>query len=125
MGLFRSKNETPEPKIAADIERGLVARYLARVLERGDLPLRGVFGVLSWMNERRETMGFPVAEEISNLLRNFYSGSYSYADFDRLYRRDREAIIVSLRQAAEAPARASRHQYRAPEPKSSAFRTRR
>jgi hypothetical protein len=105
MGLFRSKNETPEPKIAADIERGLVARYLARILERGDLPLRGVFGVLSWMNERRETMGFPVAEEISNLLRNFYSGSYSYADFDRLYRRDKEAIIVSLRQAAEAPAR--------------------
>jgi hypothetical protein len=32
MGLFRSKGETdPEATIAADIERGLVARYLARI----------------------------------------------------------------------------------------------
>jgi SpoVK/Ycf46/Vps4 family AAA+-type ATPase len=102
MGLFRSKTETyPEPAVAADIERGLVARYLARILERGDLPLRGIFGVLSWINERRETMGFAVTDEISNLLRNFYSGAYTYADFDRLYRRDREALIANLREAAE------------------------
>jgi hypothetical protein len=41
MGLFRSKKENyAEAAIAADIERGLVARYLARILERGDLPLR-------------------------------------------------------------------------------------
>ena len=43
MGLFRSKQETyAEATIAADVERGLVARYLARMFERGDLPLRGL-----------------------------------------------------------------------------------
>jgi hypothetical protein len=40
MGLFQSKKTTYAHAIAADIERGLVARYLARILERGDLPLR-------------------------------------------------------------------------------------
>jgi len=66
MGLFRSKQETyAEATIAADIERGLVARYLARILERGDLPLRGLLGVLRWVNERRDLMSFAVPDELS------------------------------------------------------------
>ena len=102
MGLFRSKQETyAEATVAADIERGLVARYLARILERGDLPLRGLLGVLRWINERRDLMSFPVPDELSNLLTQFYSGQFSYADLDRLYARDREALIASLRQVAE------------------------
>ena len=53
MGLFRSKSETyREPEAVADIERGLVARYLARLFERGDLPLRGLLSILRWLNER-------------------------------------------------------------------------
>jgi SpoVK/Ycf46/Vps4 family AAA+-type ATPase len=102
MGLFRSKKENyAEAAIAADIERGLVARYLARILERGDLPLRGVLGILRWINERRDLMNFAVPAELSNLLTHFYSGQWSYADLDRLYARDREALIAELRQAAE------------------------
>jgi SpoVK/Ycf46/Vps4 family AAA+-type ATPase len=102
MGLFRSKKETyAEAAIAADIERGLVARYLARILERGDLPLRGLLGVLRWINERRDLMGFTVPDELSNLLTHFYSGQFTYADLDRLYRRDRELLIAELRQVAE------------------------
>jgi len=86
MGLFRSRNETfPEAIIAADVERGLVARYLARILERGDLPLRGLLGILRWINERRDLMSFAVPAELSNLLTHFYSGQFSYADLDRLY----------------------------------------
>ena len=81
MGLFRSKQETyAEATIAADIERGLVARYLARILERGDLPLRGLLGVLRWVNERRDLMSFAVPDELSNLLTHFYSGQFSYAE---------------------------------------------
>jgi len=103
MGLFRSKNETyAEATIVADVERGLVARYLARILERGDLPLRGLLGVLYWMNERRELMSFTVSDELSELLRLFYSSGLPYAELDRLYRRDREGLIGSLRRAAEA-----------------------
>ena len=106
MGLFRSKSETyAEATISADIERGLVARYLARILERGDLPLRGLLGILYWMNERRELMSFTVSDELSELLRLFYSSGLPYAELDRLYRRDREALIGSLRRAAEATPR--------------------
>ncbi|HZP08588.1 ATP-binding protein [Methyloceanibacter sp.] len=102
MGLFRSKSETyPAATIAADIERGLIARYLARILERGDLPLRGLLGVLRWINERRDFMSLPVPDELSNLLTNFYSGQFTYADLDQLYRRDRETLIATLRQIAE------------------------
>ena len=102
MGLFRSKSETyAEADIAADIERGLVARYLARVLERGDLPLRGLLGVLYWMNERRGFMSFTIDDELSALVATHYSGGFTYAEFDRLYRRERERLIASLRRAAE------------------------
>src|SRR5262245_45284677 len=102
MGLFGSKKEaSAEAAIAADIERGVVARYLARILERGDLPLRAVLGILRWINERRELLNFAVPTELSNLLTHFYSGQWSYADLDRLYARDREALIAGLRQAAE------------------------
>ena len=104
MGLFRSKQETyAEATIAAVVERGLVARYLARILERGDLPLRGLLGVLRWINERRDLMSFPVPDELSNLLTQFYSGQFSYADLDRLYARDRETLISNLRQVADVP----------------------
>lgn len=102
MGLFRSKSETyADATVAADIERGLIARYLARILERGDLPLRGILGVLRWINERRDFMSFAVPDELSNLLTSFYSGQFTYADLDRLYRRDRETLITTLRQIAE------------------------
>jgi SpoVK/Ycf46/Vps4 family AAA+-type ATPase len=102
MGLFRSKQETyAEATIAADIERGLVARYLARIFERGDLPLRGLINVLRWMNERRGTMSLHLPDELAELITQFYTGQFTFADLDRIYRRDREELIKHLRQAAE------------------------
>ena len=103
MGLFRSKSETfPEATIAADIERGLIARYLARIFERGDLPLRGLINVLRWMNERRGTMSFDVPDELAELISQFYTGRFTFADLDRVYRQEREAVIVGLRRVAES-----------------------
>jgi transitional endoplasmic reticulum ATPase len=100
-GLFRSKQETyAEATIAADIERGLVARYLARIFERGDLPLRGLINVLRWMNERRGTMSLHLPDELAELITQFYTGQFTFADLDRIYRRDREELIKHLRQAA-------------------------
>ena len=102
MGLFRSKQETyAEATIAADIERGLVARYLARIFERGDLPLRGLINVLRWMNERRGTMSLHLPDELAELITQFYTGQFTFSDLDRIYRRDREELIKHLRQAAE------------------------
>jgi SpoVK/Ycf46/Vps4 family AAA+-type ATPase len=103
MGLFRSKQETyAEATIAADIERGLIARYLARIFERGDLPLRGLLNVLRWMNERRGTMSLEVPDDLAELISQFYSGQFTFADLDRIYRREREAIIIGLRGVAES-----------------------
>ena len=102
MGLFRSKSETyADATIAADIERGLVARYLARILERGDLPLRGLLSILHWMNDRRGYMNFTINDEFSTLVGTYYAGGFNFPEFDSLYRREREKLIGSLRRAAE------------------------
>ncbi len=102
MGLFQSKSEAyPAATIAADIERGLIARYLARILERGDLPLRGLLAILYWLNERRGYMNFAINDEFSTLVATYYSGGFNFPEFDSLYRREREKLIGSLRAAAE------------------------
>lgn len=81
MGLFRRKSETyADATIAVDVERGLVARYLARILKRGDLPLRGLLGVLYWMNERRGFMNFTIDDELSALVATHYSGGAKVAE---------------------------------------------
>ena len=109
MGLFRSKSETyADATVAVDIERGLVARYLARILERGDLPLRGLLDVLYWMNERRGFMNFTIDDELSALVATHYSGGFTYTEFDRLYRREREKLIGT----SAAPPRRRRGQSR-------------
>jgi len=95
MGLFRSKSETyAEADIAADIERGLVARYLARVLERGDLPLRGLLGVLYWMNERRGFMSFTIDESDAFGARAATHASMSWATVRESSKRRRSPLMV-------------------------------
>ena len=104
MGLFRNKAE-PEAAPAADIERGLIARYLARIFARGDLPLRGLYTLLRFLSERRQYMGFTVPPELVEILDQFYSGRFTFADLDRQYRSQRETIIADLRGAAESTPR--------------------
>lgn len=88
-----------------DLERGVVARYLARVFERGDLPLRHARNVLYWVNERREWMGFDVPNELSAIVSEIYSGRFRLADLDRAYGRHRNQLIAGLRAVAdETPA---------------------
>ena len=119
MGLFRSKTETyPQSGLTADIERGLVARYLARVLERGDLPLRGLLTVLRWLNERRDQLSLEISSELSQVVTEFYlSGGITFADLDRVYAGNRDRLIASLRAAAEATPRPEplATKYRAPD----------
>ncbi len=84
-----------------DIERGLVARYIARVLERGDLPLRGIRYILYWLNDRTDLLNLSVPKALSKSIGNIYSGGSSIADFERAYRIHRDDVIAGLRQAAE------------------------
>ena len=85
----------------SDIERGLVARYIARVLERGDLPLRATRYILVWLNERAEMFNIELPAPVVKAIGTIYSGGYKAADFEKAYRKSREKIINILRQAAE------------------------
>ena len=86
---------------AGDVERGVAARYLARVFERGDLPLRHTRSVLYWVNERREWMCFDVPNELSSVVSEIYSGRFRLADLDRAFSRHRGALIAGLRKVAD------------------------
>lgn len=88
-----------------DVERGLVARYLARVLERGDLPLRATRYILYWLNDRTELLGLPIPPGLSKTIGNIYASGYSFADFERAYTKHRDEVVTNLRIAAEETAR--------------------
>ena len=105
--LSKRKEEILPPEITGeeghgrDIERGLVARYLARIFERSDLPLRAMCTLLYWVNERRESMDLPVPSDVSEVVSDLYSGRFRFADLDKVYRRNRDKLIRNLRQVAE------------------------
>jgi hypothetical protein len=66
--------------------------------------LRGLYTLLRFLSERRQYMGFTVAPELIEI-DQFYSGRFTFADLDRQYRSQREAIITDLRRAAESTPR--------------------
>ncbi len=84
-----------------DIERGLVARYLARVLERDDLPLRATRVLLYWLNERSEVLSLPVPGTLARAIGNIYTGGFSQNEFERAYRKNRASVLKMLNRAAE------------------------
>ncbi len=81
----------------SDIERGLVARYIARVLERGDMPLRATRHILVWLNERSEMFNLELPKPVIKAIGSMYAGGYNAADFEKAYRGSREKIINLLR----------------------------
>lgn len=83
-----------------DVERGLVARYLARVLERGDLPLRATRYILYWLNDRTDLLGLPMPKELSKTIGNVYAGGFSIADFEKAFTKHRDEVVNNLRKAA-------------------------
>lgn len=84
-----------------DVERGLVARYLARVLERGDLPLRATRYILYWLNDRAELLGLPIPKDLSANIGNVYASGVSISDFERAFTQHRDDVVSGLRKAAE------------------------
>ena len=85
----------------SDIERGLVARYIARVLERGDMPLRATRYILVWLNERAEMFNLELPKPVVKAIGSMYAGGYNAAEFEKAYRSSREKIISLLRRIAE------------------------
>ena len=84
-----------------DVERGLVARYVARVFEREVLTLRATRALLYWLNDRSELLSLPLPRQLARAIGNIYSGGYNPAEFERAYRQNRNRVLAELRSAAE------------------------
>ena len=83
-----------------DIERGLVAKYLHRVLQADHIPMRAARYILYWLNDRTEMLSLPLPKQLSGAIGNIYSSSFSQADFNRAFQDNRQEILDMLKEAA-------------------------
>ncbi len=84
----------------SDIERGLVARYIFRILSRGDLPLRATRHILGWLKERGDSLNFHMPKPLNKAIGNMYSPKFRVADLEREYGAHRAAILAMLKKVA-------------------------
>ncbi len=85
-----------------DIERGLVARYLVRLLSRPDLTLRAVRGLLVWLNERSDVLSLPLPPPLIEALGGYMT--YKPAEFERAWNRHKKEVLSAFdRAATETP----------------------
>ena len=85
----------------SDIERGLVAGYILRVLRRGDLPLRATRHILGWLKERGDSLNFQMPKPLNKAIGNMYSPKFRVAELERTYGEHKPAIMAMLKKAAE------------------------
>jgi len=84
-----------------DIERGLVAKYLHRVLQADHIPTRAARYVLYWLNDRTEMLSLPLPKPLSGAIGNIYSSSFSQADFNKAFQEHRDEILKMLEEAKD------------------------
>ena len=82
-----------------DIERGLIARYLTRLLVRQDLTLRSARNLLVWLNERSDVLSLPLPTPLVEALGGYMA--YKPAEFEKAWSKHRDAVVVSLDRAAK------------------------
>ncbi|MEZ5843667.1 MAG: AAA family ATPase [Hyphomicrobiaceae bacterium] len=83
-----------------DIERGLVARYLARLLARPDLAMRPARFMLYWLNERADALNLPIPAPLAEVMGGYYQQGFKAADFERVFLAHRTELVASLDAAA-------------------------
>ena len=83
-----------------DVERGLIARYAARILARTEMPTRALRQIVWWLYERQDTMGFVIPQPIVEAFGQQYNQGYRFADFEAAFAKTREELIGTLDQAA-------------------------
>jgi SpoVK/Ycf46/Vps4 family AAA+-type ATPase len=93
-------HELPMP--AKDVERGLIARYAARVLQRGDLPSRGARHVVWWLYERMDVMGFMIPQPLVDVLAQPYGSAIRMGDFEAAFSRTRNSVVREFDEIAKA-----------------------
>lgn len=84
---------------ANDVERGLIALYVKRVLERGDMPMRSTRYILYWLNDRADLLNFSLPKPLLKSIGNIYSGNASLSDFTKAYHTHRDQVIADFRKA--------------------------
>ena len=85
--------------IITDIERGLIARYLTRLLIRQDLTLRSARNLLVWLNERSDVLSLPLPPPLVEALGGYMA--YKPAEFEKAWTKHKDAVVVSLDRAAK------------------------
>ena len=85
----------------SDIERGLAARYILRVISRGDLPLRSTRHMLGWLKERSDSLSFQMPKAINKAIGNMYSPKFRVAELEKAYGEHRATILAMLKKAAK------------------------
>jgi len=88
----------------SDIERGLVAGYVLRILKRGDLPLRATRHILGWLKERGDSLNFQMPKPLNKAIGNMYSPKFRVAELERSYGEHKPAILAMLKKAADETA---------------------
>ena len=84
-----------------DIERGLIARYAHRVLSRNDLTSRAARHIVWWLQERAESVGYPVPQPIIDVVRSPYGSGATHQDFERAYAAGRADLLRGLDEMAK------------------------
>ena len=79
-----------------DVERGLIARYAARVLSGTDLPVRAARQIVGWLYERHETMALDIPSEIIDVL----SQQYTLEPLAKRRKADRLRVVGDRRRGA-------------------------
>lgn len=81
-----------------DIERGLIARYLVRLLSRQDVNLRATRGLLVWLNERSDVLSLPLPPPLIEALGGYMT--YKPAEFEHAWIRHKKDVIAAFERAA-------------------------
>lgn len=81
-----------------DIERGLVARYLHRALQRSDLTLRAARGLLVWLNERADVLSLPIPQPVTEALGGYMA--FKPNEFESAWTANRQLFLAALDRAA-------------------------
>ena len=83
-----------------DVERGLIARYAARVLSRTDLPVRAARQIVGWLYDRHEAMALDIPSELIDVLSQQYTVGYRFSAFEAAFSRARNELVQGLERAA-------------------------
>lgn len=84
-----------------DVERGLLARYAARVLSRPELPVRAARHVLWWLSERNDSMGFGLPQPLVEILTQQYGAALRFSEFEQVFLKHRDELVSALDRAAK------------------------